>query len=230
MGEVQVPADALWRAQTQRAVENFPISGTPLEPRLVHALGAVKAAAAVVNGELGVLDADAGRGDRAPRPRGGRGPPRRPLPGRRLPDRVGHLLQHERQRGDRLAGRPRPASRCTPTTTSTPASRATTPSRPPIHVAATLAVVDDLLPALDVLAGSLEAQGRGVRRRREVRPHPPDGRDAGDARPGVRRLRRHGALRRRAARRRAPPGARAAARRHRRRHRHQHPARVRRRG
>ena len=32
MGEVQVPSDALWRAQTQRAVENFPISGTPLEP------------------------------------------------------------------------------------------------------------------------------------------------------------------------------------------------------
>ena len=56
MGEVQVPAEALWRAQTQRAVENFPISGTPLEPRLVHALGEVKAAAAVVNGELDVLD------------------------------------------------------------------------------------------------------------------------------------------------------------------------------
>ena len=33
MGEIQVPAEALWRAQTQRAVENFPISGTPLEPR-----------------------------------------------------------------------------------------------------------------------------------------------------------------------------------------------------
>lgn len=55
MGEVEVPADALWRAQTQRAVENFPISGTPIEPALVHALGHVKAAAAVVNGELGVL-------------------------------------------------------------------------------------------------------------------------------------------------------------------------------
>ena len=43
MGEVEVPADALWRAQTQRAVENFPISGTPIEPRLIHALGQVKA-------------------------------------------------------------------------------------------------------------------------------------------------------------------------------------------
>ena len=57
MGEVRVPADALWRAQTQRAIENFPISGTPIEPALVHAMGHVKAAAAVANGELGVLDA-----------------------------------------------------------------------------------------------------------------------------------------------------------------------------
>ena len=46
MGEVRVPADALWRAQTQRAVENFPISGTPIEPRLVRALALVKQAAA----------------------------------------------------------------------------------------------------------------------------------------------------------------------------------------
>ena len=50
MGEVRVPADALWRAQTQRAVENFPISGTPLEPRLVRALALVKQAAARTNG------------------------------------------------------------------------------------------------------------------------------------------------------------------------------------
>jgi len=43
MGEVEVPRDALWRAQTQRAVQNFPISGTPIEPALVHAIGQVKA-------------------------------------------------------------------------------------------------------------------------------------------------------------------------------------------
>ncbi|WP_418062237.1 class II fumarate hydratase [Pimelobacter simplex] len=56
MGEVLVPADALWRAQTQRAVENFPISGTPIEPALIHALGHVKGAAASANVALGVLD------------------------------------------------------------------------------------------------------------------------------------------------------------------------------
>ncbi|HLL67830.1 MAG TPA: class II fumarate hydratase [Micromonosporaceae bacterium] len=57
MGEVKVPADALWRAQTQRAVENFPISGGRLEHRHIQALAQIKAAAAAVNAELGVLDA-----------------------------------------------------------------------------------------------------------------------------------------------------------------------------
>ncbi|MEV0606629.1 class II fumarate hydratase [Polymorphospora rubra] len=56
MGEVQVPADALWRAQTQRAVENFPISGRGLESAHIRALAQIKGAAAEVNAELGVLD------------------------------------------------------------------------------------------------------------------------------------------------------------------------------
>ncbi|HEU5108276.1 MAG TPA: class II fumarate hydratase [Micromonosporaceae bacterium] len=58
MGEIQVPADALWRAQTQRAVENFPVSGRGIEPAHIRALAQIKGAAAAVNGELGVLDAD----------------------------------------------------------------------------------------------------------------------------------------------------------------------------
>ncbi|MFG3135186.1 class II fumarate hydratase [Streptomyces sp. NPDC048211] len=56
MGEVKVPADAKWRAQTQRAVENFPISGQRLERAHIEALARVKAAAAKVNAELKVLD------------------------------------------------------------------------------------------------------------------------------------------------------------------------------
>jgi fumarate hydratase class II len=56
MGEVRVPRDAKWRAQTQRAVENFPISGATLERAHIEALARVKAAAATVNAELGVLD------------------------------------------------------------------------------------------------------------------------------------------------------------------------------
>jgi fumarate hydratase class II len=58
MGEVRVPAGARWGAQTQRAVENFPVSGLTVEAGLIHALGAIKAAAAEVNGSLGVLPAD----------------------------------------------------------------------------------------------------------------------------------------------------------------------------
>ena len=56
MGEVQVPVDALWRAQTQRAVENFPISGSTLEREHIKALAQVKAAAAKVNAHLGIID------------------------------------------------------------------------------------------------------------------------------------------------------------------------------
>lgn len=58
MGEVRVPAAAKYRAQTQRAVENFPISGTRIERSLIHALASIKGAAAQVNAELGVVDAD----------------------------------------------------------------------------------------------------------------------------------------------------------------------------
>lgn len=58
MGEVRVPADAKWRAQTQRAVENFPVSGQRLERAHIEALGRIKAAAAKVNAELGVIDED----------------------------------------------------------------------------------------------------------------------------------------------------------------------------
>ncbi|MFC6841969.1 class II fumarate hydratase [Xanthomonas theicola] len=55
MGELQVPADALWGAQTQRAVQNFPISGQPMPRGFIRALGLIKAAAAGVNAELDLL-------------------------------------------------------------------------------------------------------------------------------------------------------------------------------
>jgi fumarate hydratase class II len=58
MGELQVPADALWGAQTQRAVQNFPISGLTMPREFIRALGLVKEAAAMANVELGLLDGD----------------------------------------------------------------------------------------------------------------------------------------------------------------------------
>ncbi len=56
LGSLQVPADAYYGVQTQRAVTNFPISGWPMPPRFIHAMGRVKRAAARTNVELGLLD------------------------------------------------------------------------------------------------------------------------------------------------------------------------------
>ncbi len=58
MGELEVPADALWGAQTQRAVNNFPISGLTLPRQFIAALGLVKWAAAGANSELGLIESD----------------------------------------------------------------------------------------------------------------------------------------------------------------------------
>ena len=57
MGEVQVPIDAYWGAQTQRAVDNFPVSGQGMPRRFIEAMGHIKWAAAQANEELGTLDA-----------------------------------------------------------------------------------------------------------------------------------------------------------------------------
>jgi fumarate hydratase, class II len=58
MGELKVPADALWGAQTQRAVDNFPISGQRMPAPFIRALGLIKAACAEANRELDLLDAE----------------------------------------------------------------------------------------------------------------------------------------------------------------------------
>lgn len=69
MGEVKVPAHAKWRAQTQRAVENFPISGQRLERAHIEALARIKAAAAKVNAELGCWIRTSPGRSRSPPPR-----------------------------------------------------------------------------------------------------------------------------------------------------------------
>lgn len=56
MGEVKVPTDALYAAQTQRAVENFPVSGIHMPRAMIRALGLIKAAAASANAELGLME------------------------------------------------------------------------------------------------------------------------------------------------------------------------------
>ena len=57
MGEVKVPADALYGAQTQRAVDNFPISDLRFPRTFIRALGLIKGAAASANRDLGLMDA-----------------------------------------------------------------------------------------------------------------------------------------------------------------------------
>src|SRR5947209_6115529 len=61
LGEMQVPIAAMYGPQTQRAVDNFPISGEPMPPAFIHALGLVKVAAARVNAGLGTVDATIAR-------------------------------------------------------------------------------------------------------------------------------------------------------------------------
>ena len=61
MGELQVPLEALWGAQTQRAVQNFPVSGLTMPREFLRAVGLVKAAAATANAALGLLPADIAR-------------------------------------------------------------------------------------------------------------------------------------------------------------------------
>ena len=60
-GPIEVPADRLWGAQTQRSLQHFKISGERMPPALIHALALVKKAAALVNMDLGVLDEKKGR-------------------------------------------------------------------------------------------------------------------------------------------------------------------------
>ena len=157
MGEVRVPEDALWRAQTQRAVENFPISGVTLESRHIAALALVKACAARVNGELGVLD-DA-RVEAivraAEQVRGGELDAHFPLD----VFQTGSGTSSNMNMNEVLAGLAARAGVEVHPNDHVNASQSSNDTFPTsIHVAATLAVVEDLLPALAVLEQSLAAK------------------------------------------------------------------------
>ena len=191
MGELQVPADALWGAQTQRAVREFPHqrpdAAARLHPRARRWSSRRRPRA---NTALGLLDPAPRAGDRRrAAAEVAAGAARRALPDRRVPDRLGHQHQHERQRGDRRT-RQRPARqrRCTPTITSTWARAATTAFPTAIHVSAALAV--QRAAAAGARAPARGAAGQGARggRHREDRAHAPDGRHAGDAGAGALRL------------------------------------------
>ncbi|MFF9475078.1 class II fumarate hydratase [Streptomyces roseolus] len=158
MGEVRVPAHAKWRAQTQRAVENFPVSGQRLERAHIEALARIKAAAATVNAELGVIDRDRAEAIAAAAAEVAEG---------RWDD---HFPVDVFQTGSgtssnmntnevlaTLAGERLPADRAVHPNDHVNASQSSNDVFPSsIHIAATAAVTHDLIPALDHLAAALE--------------------------------------------------------------------------
>ncbi|TIC81734.1 class II fumarate hydratase [Nocardioides sp. GY 10127] len=157
MGEVLVPRDALWRAQTQRAVENFPISGTPIEPALIHAIGHVKAAAARVNVELGVLTPEAGAAiqDAAGAVAAGDHDAAFPID----VFQTGSGTSSNMNANEVIASLALRAGVEVHPNDHVNASQSSNDTFPTaIHVAAAVTVTEQLLPALDVLATSLEAK------------------------------------------------------------------------
>ena len=96
MGELEVPAEALWGAQTQRAVQNFPISGLKLPRTFIASLGLVKQAAARANAALGLLAPDVAQAIAAAAAEVAAGQHDAQFPDRRLSDRLRHEHQHER--------------------------------------------------------------------------------------------------------------------------------------
>ncbi|WP_407077595.1 class II fumarate hydratase [Streptomyces sp. SCSIO 30461] len=156
MGEVKVPAHAKWRAQTQRAVENFPVSGQRLERAHIEALARIKAAAAKVNAELGVLDKDIAEAvqDAAAEVAEGRWDEHFPVDvfqtGSGTSSNMNTNEVLATLAGERL-GRPvHPNDHVN----ASQSSNDVFPSS--IHIAATAAVSRDLIPALEHLAASLE--------------------------------------------------------------------------
>ena len=202
MGEVRVPARAKWRAQTQRAVENFPISGQPIERELIRGLALIKGFGARVRAERGLLDADKAAAISAVgRSRSPRGDWDAEFPidvfqtGSGTSSNMNANEVIATLASERLGGA---AVHPNDDVNDPLSSNDQFPSA--IHVAATNAVVNDLIPALRVLRGGAGGEGGRVRDGGEVRADAPDGRDAGDARAGVRRLRGAGRVRHRAAR------------------------------
>lgn len=155
MGEVRVPAHAKWRAQTQRAVENFPISGQRLERAHIEALARIKGAAAKVNAELKVVDPEiaAAIQEAAAEVASGRWDEHFPVDvfqtGSGTSSNMNTNEVIATLASERLGSPVHPNDHVN----ASQSSNDVFPSS--IHIAATAAVTADLIPALDHLAGSL---------------------------------------------------------------------------
>ena len=158
MGEVRVPAHAKWRAQTQRAVENFPVSGSTLERSHIEALGRIKAAAAKVNAEMSVLDKEMADAiiEAATEVADGRWDDHFPIDvfqtGSGTSSNMNANEVIASLAGEKLGQPVHPNDHVN----ASQSSNDVFPSS--IHIAATSAVVRDLIPALEHLATALEAK------------------------------------------------------------------------
>ena len=158
MGEVRVPASARWGAQTQRAVENFPISGDTVEPALLVALAMIKGAAATVNAEMGTIASDvaAAIAEAAEEVAAGRHFDQFPIDvfqtgsGTSTNMNMNEVLVS--LANERLGRQVRPNDEPN-------ASQSTNDVFPSaIHLAAARGIVSDLIPALERLASSLRSK------------------------------------------------------------------------
>ncbi|MGH3096335.1 MAG: class II fumarate hydratase [Streptosporangiales bacterium] len=158
MGEVRVPAEAKWRAQTQRAVENFPVSGQQLERANIEALARIKAAAARVNAELSVIDTDVAQAieSAAAEVAEGRYDDHFPIDVFQTGSGTSSNMNMNEVLAtlatERLGRDVHPNDQVN----ASQSSNDTYPSS--VHVAATSAVVHDLLPAVRRLTDALEAK------------------------------------------------------------------------
>ncbi|MDT7551461.1 MAG: fumarate hydratase, class [Actinomycetota bacterium] len=160
MGEVRVPKDAKWRAQTQRAVENFPISGQHIERAHIEALARIKAAAAKVNASLGVLPEDMAKAIAAAAEEVAAGQWDDHFPidvfqtGSGTSSNMNTNEVIATLATDKLGAAVHPNDHVN----ASQSSNDVFPSS--IHIAATSAVVNDLIPALEHLAASLERRAK----------------------------------------------------------------------
>jgi fumarate hydratase class II len=158
MGEVRVPAGALYRAQTQRAVENFPISGRGLEPAHIAALAQVKAAAAHVNAALGVIPAEvaAAIGEAAAEVAAGGHGDQFPIDVFQTGSGTSSNMNLNEVLATLAARRLDQPVHPNDTVNASQSSNDVFPSS--IHLAATQAVTRDLIPALEHLASTLDSR------------------------------------------------------------------------
>ena len=158
MGEIRVPSHAKWGAQTQRAVENLPVSGLRIDRELIGALASIKGAAAAVNAELGIIDTDVGSAlhDAAAEVARGQFDEHFPVDvfqtgsGTSSNMNMNEVLAS--LAGERLGREIRPNDE----PNASQSSNDVFPSA--IHLAAARSIVKNLIPALDALAEALRAK------------------------------------------------------------------------